>query len=75
MPASTVTELLGGMAGFDSCGFHSRRWAGAFLGAYDGASAAACSSDPGTPPSVFTAPLGIDLDALDRRRRLGALPQ
>jgi trehalose 6-phosphate synthase len=66
LPGATVAELLAGMAGFRSCGFHSRRWANAFLGAYDPDGAAAGSVDPPDPPPAFVAPLGIDLDALTR---------
>jgi trehalose 6-phosphate synthase len=54
MPAPSVGELLGGMAGFGSCGFHSTRWAAAFEAAYGGDGS----------PRVFAAPLGVDLDAL-----------
>ncbi len=61
LPGPVVGELLDAMAGFDICGFHTLRWAGAYL---------ACQAKLGRPglderpPPTFVSPLGTDPDVL-----------
>jgi len=56
LPDDVAEELMGGMASYRACGFHTRRWAGAFE--------ACCTAVLGTSPPTFVAPLGPDLDSL-----------
>lgn len=55
LPDAVVDELLGAMAGFGACGFHTQRWERAFRAAYQGR---------GDAPSTFFAPLGPNPGAL-----------
>jgi trehalose 6-phosphate synthase len=52
LPAEPLIELLDGMAEHDACGFHSARWAAAFI---DG-----CREMLGHAPKTFVAPLAPD---------------
>jgi trehalose 6-phosphate synthase len=56
LPDDVVAELLDGMAGYGTCGFHCHKWEAAFVGCYAAAGRAA--------PSTFVAPLGPDPGAL-----------
>jgi len=56
LPNDVAAELLAGMASHTACGFHTRRWAGAFE--------ACCEEVLGTKPPTFVAPLAPDVDAL-----------
>ena len=56
LPTSVGAELLTGMAGFGTCGFHTERWAAAYR---------ACQSDiggrnTGPPVPTFVSPLSSD---------------
>jgi trehalose 6-phosphate synthase len=63
LPTNAVGELLGGMAGFGACGFHTARWEASFRGAYaDPELATAAGVD--RPPPTFVAPLGPDPEAV-----------
>ena len=56
LPDDVRAELLGGLAGFDACGFHIDAWADRF---------ATVMAAEGTPsPRRFVGPLGVDADAL-----------
>jgi trehalose 6-phosphate synthase len=57
LPSSVASELLAGMDGFGACGFHTRRWAGAYRQALE------LIGDPGSEPrprSTFVSPLSTD---------------
>jgi trehalose 6-phosphate synthase len=54
LPDDVAVELLTGLAGHGSCGFHSQRWADAFL--------ASCKEVIGETPSTFVAPATANLD-------------
>ena len=56
LPDDVAEELIGGMASYRACGFHTRRWATAFE--------ACCAEVLGTTPPTFVAPLGPDNDSL-----------
>jgi trehalose 6-phosphate synthase len=56
LPDDVAEEFIGGMASYRACGFHTRRWAGAFE--------ACCAAVLGAAPPTFVAPLGPDLDSL-----------
>jgi len=52
LPDRFATELLEGLAGYHSCGFHSQRWSNAFI---------ACCTELGVqPPPTFVTPLASD---------------
>lgn len=53
LPDDCAEELLRGLAGFRSCGFHTRRWAAQFE--------ACCAEVLGYVPSTFVAPAAPDL--------------
>ena len=55
LPDFVAHELLGAMAAFAACGFHTREWASAFE---------ACCDVVGTTPSVFVSPLAPDVENL-----------
>lgn len=55
LPPHVVSELLEGMAAFDACGFHTRRWADDFLASCRELSTVAA-------PRVFVSPLPSDPD-------------
>jgi trehalose 6-phosphate synthase len=57
LPDDVRAELLDGMAGYKSCGFHAHKWEAAFLACYERAGRAA--------PTTFVAPLGPDADVLE----------
>jgi trehalose 6-phosphate synthase len=57
LPAEPLTELLDGMAEHDACGFHSARWAAAFI---DG-----CREILARAPTTFVSPLAPDADDLN----------
>ncbi|MBV8961396.1 MAG: trehalose-6-phosphate synthase [Actinobacteria bacterium] len=52
LPTPIALELLEGLAGFRSCGFHSPRWAAAFE--------ACCRDVLGNAPATFIAPAAAD---------------
>jgi trehalose 6-phosphate synthase len=54
LPAEPLTELLDGMAEHDACGFHSARWAAAFIDS--------CREILGRAPTTFVSPLAPDAD-------------
>ena len=54
LPAEPLTELLDGMAEHDACGFHSARWAAAFIDS--------CREILGRVPTTFVSPLAPDAD-------------
>jgi len=56
LPDDVAQELIGGMACYRACGFHTRRWAAAFE--------ACCAEVLGSTPPTFVAPLGPDTDSL-----------
>ena len=54
LPDEAVAEMLGGLAAHHACGFHTDRWAGAFV---------RCCADAGVvPPPVFASPLPAAAD-------------
>jgi len=58
LPGSVVAALLEGLAGFDACGFHSRRWVDDYL---------ACAAAHGLPAArVFVSPLAVEPADLQR---------
>jgi trehalose 6-phosphate synthase len=62
LPTATGTELLSAMAGFGACGFHTGRWASAYL-----AGQALINPQPGrarAPTPTFVSPLSPDPDRL-----------
>jgi trehalose 6-phosphate synthase len=56
LPDSVAGEILSGLAGGGSCGFHSPRWAAAFV--------ACCEDVLGQTPVTFVAPASTDVDDL-----------
>ncbi|CAA9257069.1 MAG: Alpha,alpha-trehalose-phosphate synthase [UDP-forming] [uncultured Acidimicrobiales bacterium] len=54
LPDGVGEELLVGLAGHRACGFHSPRWADAFI--------ACCEERLGATPTTFVAPAAPDLD-------------
>jgi trehalose 6-phosphate synthase len=58
LPDDVRAELLDGMAGYSTCGFHCHEWEACFLGCY------AAAGDAAAPPT-FVAPLGPDVDVLE----------
>jgi trehalose 6-phosphate synthase len=56
LPDSVAAELLGGLAGGGACGFHSPRWAAAFV--------ACCEEVLDLTPVTFVAPAATDIDDL-----------
>ncbi len=58
LPNAVATELVGSLAAFGACGFHTRRWAESFRRCVE---AVACEA-----PAVFVAPLGPDATELTR---------
>jgi trehalose 6-phosphate synthase len=63
LPSDSSGELLAGMAGFGSCGFHTDRWATAFGRCFADAELSTFAGTSAAPP-VFAAPLGVDTAAL-----------
>ncbi|HEX3947343.1 MAG TPA: trehalose-6-phosphate synthase [Acidimicrobiales bacterium] len=63
LPSAAAGELLAGMAGFGSCGFHTGRWEAAFRAAYEDPELATFAGTD-RPPATFTAPLGPDVEAI-----------
>lgn len=57
LPSAAAGELLGGLAGFGACGFHTERWASAFRRCFTEPGLAAAAGT-GTAPVTFVAPLG-----------------
>jgi len=56
LPDDVAAALMEGLAGFDACGFHTRRWAARYE---------ACVADVGLAPRrTFVAPLSVDADEL-----------
>lgn len=61
LPDDIAAELLDGLAGHRSCGFHSARWAANFV---------ACAASVGVePPDTFVAPAASDVDEIETARR------
>ena len=54
LPDDVAAELLRGLAAHGSCGFHSQRWADAFV--------ASCKEIIGQTPSTFVSPATANLD-------------
>jgi len=63
LPTVVGTELLGAMAGFGTCGFHTERWAAAYRAGQAEVGPGA-PDDGGTP--TFVSPLSTDPAALRR---------
>ena len=61
LPDDVVAELLGGMAGHGSCGFHSPRWAEAFE--------RSTHATLGAAPPTFVSPLATDRADLEATAR------
>ena len=59
LPDDARGELLDGMAGYSTCGFHCHQWEACFLGCYAAAGRAADA------PPTFVARLGPDVDVLE----------
>ncbi len=59
LPEASSAELLSGMAAAVACGFHTRRWADAFV--------AGCVDHGIDPPSTFASPLAPDAGRLAER--------
>lgn len=57
LPDDVAAELLEGMASHASCGFHSPRWANAFI--------ACCDEVLDRKPDTFVSPAAIDADDLE----------
>ncbi len=71
LPASASGELLGGLAGFGACGFHTEAWASCFRRAFEDPALAEAAG--GThAPRTFVAPLGPAPGALAASARDGA---
>jgi len=58
LPPDLGRELLAGMAAHHACGFHSRRWADAFIGC--------CAEQLDRAPRTFVAPLAPDAADIGR---------
>lgn len=56
LPDDVAHELMRGLVGFDACGFHSSRWASAFLECAD--------TTLGTAPTTFVSPVAVDVSDL-----------
>lgn len=56
LPDDVAEEILTSMSAFGACGFHTRRWADAFLDCLETYGVVA--------PEVFVCPLGVDSEAL-----------
>jgi trehalose 6-phosphate synthase len=62
LPTAVGVELLGSLAGFGACGFHTERWASAYLG---GQAMVAGTGGPGERDQpIFVSPLSTDPDLL-----------
>jgi trehalose 6-phosphate synthase len=61
LPDDVRAELLDGMAGYSTCGFHCHQWEACFLACYD---AAGRGGDDAHAPPTFVAPLGPDVAVL-----------
>ncbi len=61
LPDRAADELIEGLGSVGACGFHSRRWAEAFV--------ACCRERLGREPSVFVAPAATDADDLHQVAR------
>lgn len=64
LPTAVAAELLGGMAGFSACGFHTARWERHFRSCYEDPELAPSGSEG--PPPTFHSPLGPDPEAIRR---------
>jgi len=58
LPTAVASELLAGMAGFHSCGFHTRRWADAYRACQRELGTAALRAGGEVP--TFASPLSVD---------------
>ena len=54
LPDDVAEELLGGLAAYSACGFHTARWVQAFT--------SSCEAVLGTAPPTFVAPATTDVD-------------
>ena len=63
LPTAVGVELLDSLAGFGSCGFHTRRWASAYLGCQ--AMVSGPSGPGGRDRPTFVSPLSTDPDLLE----------
>ena len=70
LPGEAAGELLGGMAGFGACGFHTARWEAAFRSCFDDEGLAAVTGVPA--PTTFHTPLGPDPTAMADEARTDA---
>jgi trehalose 6-phosphate synthase len=57
LPPAVRQEWLTAMAGHHACGFHTRRWADAFI--------ASCAADGVATPNVFVSPLAPDPEDIE----------
>jgi trehalose 6-phosphate synthase len=62
LPTAVATELLSGMAGFGACGFHTERWANAYLQGI--ALFGPAGGKHREPNPTFVSPLSTDPDRL-----------
>ena len=60
LPTSVGDELLGAMAGFGACGFHSGRWAAAYRAGLDSAGLGGRNGTNRTGDPTYVSPLSID---------------
>lgn len=76
LPDAAARELMEGMGGFHTLGFHSERWADAYRACAEAAGTFPCGAgsdtpgSPGSPPAhslgdTFVAPLTIDAEYLE----------
>lgn len=63
LPSWSAGELLGGLAGFGSCGFHTARWESAFRAAFADEELSAFA-EGAEPHASFASALGPDPEAL-----------
>jgi trehalose 6-phosphate synthase len=60
LPDDVAAELLDGMAGYGTCGFHCHKWEAGFRACYS-----AMGRELGlVAPETFVAPLGLDVDGV-----------
>ena len=70
LPGAAAGELLAGMAGFGTCGFHTARWEAAFRACFADDALAAVTGVPA--PTTFHSPLGPHPEAMAGEARTAA---
>ena len=69
LPSAAAGELLGGMAGFGACGFHTSRWEASFRGAFADPTLIGSGGIGGEgvrgAPATFVSPLGPHPESLE----------